>query len=82
MSADKISSTPTSCSGLASWKSFTPFLRTLSDTLPNIADWQRKALLGNLEFKGVLRMEKRTGISYDFTVFRLNYSHPTVREMM
>ena len=59
----------------------TPFLRTLSDALPHIADWQRKALLGNLEFKGVLNLEKRTGIPYDFTVIVLNYNHPVVREM-
>lgn len=58
-----------------------PFLRKLSDELPNIADWERKVILGNLEYKGVLRMEKRSGIPYDYTVFVLNYNHPTVREM-
>jgi hypothetical protein len=53
----------------------------LADELSNIADWERKAIFGNLEYKGVLRMEKRSGIPYDYTVFVLNYNHQTVREM-
>jgi uncharacterized LabA/DUF88 family protein len=58
-----------------------PFLRKLSDALPNLADWQRKGLLGDLEFKGAVKMEKRSGIPYDYTVVILNYNHPVVREM-
>jgi uncharacterized LabA/DUF88 family protein len=58
-----------------------PFLRKLSDGLPKLADWQRKALLSDLEFKGAIRMEKRSGIPFDYTVVVLNYNHPVVREM-
>lgn len=58
-----------------------PFLRKLSDILPSLADWQRKGLLGDLEFKGAVKMEKRSGIPYDYTVVILNYNHPVVREM-
>lgn len=58
-----------------------PFLRKLSDALPNLADWQRKGLLADLEFKGAVRLEKRSGIPHDYTVVILNYNHPVVREM-
>lgn len=58
-----------------------PFLRKLSDALPNHAHWERKGLLKNLELKGALRMEKRSGIPFDYTVVILNYNHPVVREM-
>jgi len=58
-----------------------PFLRKLSDALPNLADWQRKGLLGDLEFKGAVRIEKRSGIPYDYSVVILNWNHPSVREM-
>lgn len=58
-----------------------PFLRKLSDTLPNLADWERKDLMGDLESKGALRMEKRSGVQHDYTVVILNYNHPVVREM-
>jgi hypothetical protein len=58
-----------------------PFLRKLSDTLPNLADWQRKGLIGDLEFKGAIRMAKRSAIPFDYTVMLVNYNHPVVREM-
>lgn len=58
-----------------------PFLRKLSDAMPNLADWQRKGLLGDLEFKGAIRIEKRSGIPYDYSVVVLNWNHPVVREM-
>lgn len=58
-----------------------PFLRKLSDALPNLADWQRKGLLADLEFKGAVRLEKRSGIPHDYTVVILNYNHTVVREM-
>jgi hypothetical protein len=58
-----------------------PFLRKLSDALPNLADWERKDLMSDLESKGALRMEKRSGVQHDYTVVILNYNHPVVREM-
>lgn len=56
-------------------------LRKLSDVLPNLADWQRKGLISDLENKGAVRMEKRNRIQFNYTVVILNYNHPVVREM-
>lgn len=58
----------------------TPFLRKLSDALPSLADWERKALLPNLEAKGALRLAKRRGKLNDYTVVVLNHNHPAVRK--
>lgn len=55
-------------------------LRKLSDVLPNLADWQRKGLISDLENKCAVRMEKRSGIPFNYTVVILNYNHPVVRE--
>lgn len=59
----------------------TPFLRKLPDALPNLADWERKNIVSDLEFKGALRLEKRTGVPFDYTIVLLNYNHPVVREL-
>jgi uncharacterized LabA/DUF88 family protein len=58
-----------------------PFLRKLSDALPRLADYERKALLIDLEIAGVLRIEKRRGQPFDYSVIVVNYNHPTVREL-
>jgi hypothetical protein len=51
------------------------------DVLPNLADWQRKNMVSDLDFKGAIRMAKRTGVPFDYTVVLVNYNHPVVREM-
>jgi hypothetical protein len=58
-----------------------PFLRKLSDALPRLADYERKALLNDLEAAGAIRIEKRRGEPYDYSVIVVNYNHPTVREL-
>jgi hypothetical protein len=58
-----------------------PFLRVLSDALPRLADYERKALLNDLEAAGALRIEKRKGEPFDYSVLVVNYNHPTVREL-
>lgn len=58
-----------------------PFLRKLSDALPRLADYERKALLIDLEIAGALRIEKRRGQPFDYSVIVVNYNHPTVREL-
>lgn len=58
-----------------------PFLRKLSDAMPNLADFERKALISNLENYGAIAIEKRRGEPYDYTVIMVNYNHPTVREL-
>ncbi|MDB5036037.1 MAG: hypothetical protein JWQ98_3278 [Chlorobi bacterium] len=59
-----------------------PFLRKLSDALPRLADFERKALLTTLEAAGAIRIEKRRGEPYDYSIILVNYNHPTVRELV
>lgn len=56
-----------------------PYLRKLSDALPRLADFERKALLNDLEAAGAIRIEKRRGEPFDYSVIVVNYNHPTVR---
>lgn len=58
-----------------------PMLDNLPKALPTLADWQRKSLISDLEYKGAFCLEKRSAIPYDYTVLILNYNHPVVREM-
>jgi uncharacterized LabA/DUF88 family protein len=58
-----------------------PFLRKLSDALPRLADFERKALLNTLESSGAIRIEKRRGEPYDYSILLINYNHVTVREV-
>lgn len=59
-----------------------PFLRVLSDALPRLADYERKALLNDLEAAGAIRIEKRKGEPFDYSVIVVNWNHATVRELM
>ncbi|MEP7219132.1 MAG: NYN domain-containing protein, partial [Bacteroidota bacterium] len=59
-----------------------PFLRKLSDALPRLADFERKALLTTLEAAGAIRIEKRRGEPYDYSIILVNYNHPTIRELV
>jgi hypothetical protein len=58
-----------------------PFLRKFSDALPRLADFERKALLNDLEAAGAIRIEKRKGEPFDYSVIVVNYNHPTVRRV-
>ncbi len=57
----------------------TPLLRKLSDVLGPSHD--PKALVGELEAAGAVRLEKREGHPYDYTVLILNDDHPDVQEI-
>jgi hypothetical protein len=57
-----------------------PYLRKLSDALPRLADFERKALLTTLEAAGAIRIEKRRGEPYDYSIVLINYNHPAVQE--
>jgi uncharacterized LabA/DUF88 family protein len=58
-----------------------PFLRKLSDALPALADFERKALVTMLESAGAIRIEKRRGEPYDYSILLINYNHPAVRRL-
>ena len=55
-----------------------PFLRHLADEMPLLADWERRRLLEGLTNRGALRIEKRPGEPYPYSVMILNYNHPDV----
>jgi hypothetical protein len=57
----------------------TPLLRKLSDILG--PDHDPKALVSELEAAGAVRLEKRDGYPYDYTVLIMHDDHPDVREI-
>lgn len=57
----------------------TPLLRKLSDILG--PDYDPKALVSELEAAGAVRLEKRDGYPYDYTVLIVNDDHPDVQEV-
>lgn len=57
----------------------TPLLRKLSDVLGPEHD--PKSLISKLEEAGAVRLEKRNGYPYDYTVLIMHDDHPDVREI-
>lgn len=57
----------------------TPLLRKLSDVLGEEHD--PKSLVSELEAAGAVRLEKRDGYPYDYTVLIMNEDHPDVQEI-
>jgi hypothetical protein len=59
----------------------TPLLRKLSEELGDIEDHDPKSLIGDLEECGAVRLERRKGMPYDYTVLIVNPDHPAVGEV-
>ena len=59
-----------------------PFLRYLTDEMTLLADYERKELINTLRIYGAIRIEKRAGDTYDFSVIQINYNHPDVVRLM
>ena len=59
---------------------FTPFLNKLRNALQHLAEYERKAIITNLEMTGVIKVEKRRGEPHDYSVIVINWDHPDVRE--
>lgn len=59
-----------------------PYLRKLTDALPRLADFERKALLTSLEAQGAIKIEKRRGEPYDYSIILINFDHPDVQRMI
>lgn len=57
----------------------TPFLRRLTDEFPALPEYERRDLINALRTAGALRIEKREGEQYPFSVIVLNPQHPAVR---
>ena len=56
----------------------TPLLRKLSEIFSEFTDCDPKSIIGNLESSGAIRLEKRRGYPYDYTVLMVNEEHPDV----
>ncbi|MEO1477824.1 MAG: NYN domain-containing protein [Bacteroidota bacterium] len=59
----------------------TPLLRRLSEELGEMDDHDPKSLIGDLEECGAVRLERRRGMPYDYTVLIVNDEHPAVLEV-
>lgn len=60
----------------------TLLLRYLTDAMPQLANWERKELLEQLQFAGAITVVQKAGYEYAFSVAVVNYEHPTVVELM
>jgi uncharacterized LabA/DUF88 family protein len=58
-----------------------PFLRHLTDEMPSLADFERRRVVDGLTRAGAVRIEKRHGDPYPFSVILVNYQHPDVWEL-
>lgn len=59
----------------------TPFLRRLNEEFPLLANYERQALIHNLVSLGAIRVEKREGNPYPYSVAIINWNHPDVRAL-
>ncbi|MEM0964358.1 MAG: NYN domain-containing protein [Bacteroidota bacterium] len=59
----------------------TPLLRRLSDEIGEVDGHDPKSLVADLEECGAVRLERRKGMPYDYTVLLVNSSHPAVTEV-
>ncbi|WP_201983266.1 NYN domain-containing protein [Hymenobacter rubidus] len=58
-----------------------PFMRLLTDELPELPDYERRDQLNRLRDAGAIRIEKREGEPHAFSVIMVNYNHPNVQEL-
>ena len=58
-----------------------PFMRLLTDELPELPDYERRDLLNHLRDAGTIRIEKREGEPHPFSVIVVNHNHPDVLEL-
>jgi hypothetical protein len=59
----------------------TPLLRRLSDEIGEVDGHDPKSLVADLEECGAVRLERRKGMPYDYTVLLVNGDHPAVKEV-
>lgn len=59
----------------------TPLLRRLSDEIGEVESHDPKSLVADLEECGAVRLERRKGMPYDYTVLLVNAEHPAVKEV-
>jgi uncharacterized LabA/DUF88 family protein len=60
----------------------TLLLRYLTDAMPQLANWERKSILEQLQVAGVLSVEQRPGVDYPYSVAVVNYNHQAVQDLV
>lgn len=60
----------------------TLLLRYLTDEMPQLANWERKELIEQLQYAGSLTVVQKPGMEYNYSVAVINYEHPMVQELM
>jgi len=58
-----------------------PFLNKLRNEMQMLAEYERKALISELEDAGAFRVEKRRGEPNDYSVILVNWNHPDVQDL-
>ena len=58
-----------------------PFMRLLTDELPELPDYERRDQLNKLRDAGTIRIEKREGEPHPFSVIVVNHNHPDVQAL-
>ena len=59
----------------------TPFLNRLRQEMGELTEFQRKEIVGVLKDAGIVRIEKREGQPYDYSVIVIaDWNHPWVRQ--
>lgn len=59
----------------------TPYLRRLREEMPLLEEYQRKAIISQLEMQGACAVEKRPGEPNPYSVIVINWNHPDVKEL-
>lgn len=56
-----------------------PFLHRLRNDMPQLTEWDRKRLIMELNARGAIRVEKRSGDEHDYSVIIINWNHSDVQ---
>ena len=55
-----------------------PYLHRLRNEMPQLTEWDRKKLIMDLNARGAIRVEKRSGDEHDYSVIIINWNHADV----
>jgi uncharacterized LabA/DUF88 family protein len=58
----------------------TPFLNQLRQDMPELTELERKDAITTLREQGAVKVEKRPGQPFDYSVIIVNWNHPLVQE--
>jgi len=59
----------------------TPFLHKLRTEMSQLAEYERKALISNLQDAGAINVERRQGDHNEYSVILINWDHPDVVDL-